>query len=272
LTIDQQGKVLAANDAANKLLMTQEHGSLEGRAIGEYLPVLSEVLKTELGRDGLRTAAQCQGLKENGEIFAAHTWFSSYFTPEGTRLAAIVVDSSEELRQREEQGLRELLKGNRIIAAAFSHEVRNFCAAMRLLCANAQERHTLADDPDLQAMANLLAGVETVASLQLQSRSTDVLEHAVLREVLDNLRIVVDSDWREIGGIVEWSIPQETPRVLAEAHGLLQSFMNLAQNSHRAVQQVSERRLEISVTVVVELAARGSETVSGPDGLPAVKV
>jgi two-component system, LuxR family, sensor kinase FixL len=249
VTMDSTGRVLAANAAANKLLMTSEQDRLTGRMIGEYLPVLADALKMEVGRQGLRTAAQCQGRRHNGEIFAAHTWFSSYSSIDGTRLAAIVVDSSEELREREEQGLRELLRGNRIVAAAFSHEVRNFCVTMRMLCTNVQERHGLANDPDVEAMATLLAGVENAASLQLHSRSTEAPEPVSLREVLDNLRIVVESEWREIDGIVQWHIPREMPDVLAEPHGLLQAFMNLCQNSYRAVRDAAERRLEITVTM-----------------------
>ena len=49
---------------------------------------------------------KCYGRREDGDIFLAHTWFSTYGAREGTRLAAIVVDSSEEMRDREEQNLR----------------------------------------------------------------------------------------------------------------------------------------------------------------------
>jgi two-component system sensor kinase FixL len=185
--------VLTANDAANKMIMNSP-GGLEGRSIGANLPVFAEVLKTEVRREGLRTATQCQGRRDNDEIFAAHTWFSSYLSPAGNRLAAIVVDSSDELRAREEQGLRELLAGNRIIAAAFSHEVRNFCVAMNLLCANMQER-SASSAADLHAMSNLIAGMAAVPSTHLRSRAPEILEDVVLRDVLDNLRIVVESQW-----------------------------------------------------------------------------
>ena len=69
--------------------------------------------------------------------------------------------------------------------------------------------------------------------------------------MLDNLRIVIETDWREIGGIVQWRLPSEIPHVLAEPHGLLQAFLNVVQNSHRAV-QLKDLRL-LTVTVVREL-------------------
>jgi two-component system sensor kinase FixL len=68
-----------------------------------------------------------------------------------------------------------------------------------------------------------------------------------LTSVLDDLRIVIDQDWREIGGAVHWRIPRTTPEVLATRHGLLQVFLNLAHNSHRAVSESSERMLSVTV-------------------------
>ena len=114
LTTDGKGVVLAGNSAADSLFSIPEAQTLRGRNIGAYLPVLDEALRVDVGRDGLRTAVQCQGYRENGEIFLAHAWISSYIAEDGPRLAAIVVDSSEEMRDREEQGLQQLMRGNRI--------------------------------------------------------------------------------------------------------------------------------------------------------------
>jgi C4-dicarboxylate-specific signal transduction histidine kinase len=69
-----------------------------------------------------------------------------------------------------------------------------------------------------------------------------------LRGVLDNLRIVIEPEWREIEGTVNWQLPDSMPSVCAEPHGLLQAFLNLTKNSHRAVQSGSLRELNIEVT------------------------
>jgi two-component system sensor kinase FixL len=199
--------------------------------------------------------------------FLAHTWFSSYSAPEGTQLAAIVVDASEEMRDREEQNLRQLLEGNRIVAAAVSHEVRNLCGAISLLCSNLNVRHALAQDEDFQGLATLVRGLETIASLELHSRVNETFAEVPLREVLDNLRIVIEPDWREMEGTVLWHFSEQMPTVLADPHGLLQAFLNLVQNSYRAVQQGPNRELTISVS------ADGGKAIvrfqdSGP-GIPA---
>ncbi|MBZ5676892.1 MAG: HAMP domain-containing histidine kinase [Acidobacteriia bacterium] len=251
LTIDGDGSVLAANAAANSLFMIPAGETVQGRKIRHYLPVLADALRAEITPAGLRTAAQCQGTRENGEVFLAHMWFSLYDTAQGHRLAAIVVDSSEEMRAREEEGLRQLLTGNRIMATALSHEVRNFCGVLERLCESLSRSHNLAQDHDFQAIVNLIEGLEAMASLKLQTKSHAVLEPVALKEVLDNLRIVIEADWREIGGKVKWCLPAEIPQVLAEPHGLLQAFLNLVQNSHRAV-QLEDLRL-LTVTVAREL-------------------
>jgi two-component system sensor kinase FixL len=255
LTLDETGRVLAANRAANTLFMLPECEVMKGRAIGSYLPVLTDALQFDPGPEGLRTATQSQGQRENGEVFLANAWFSSYKTPEGTRLAAIVVDSSEEMREREEQSFRQLSEGNRIAAAAVFHEVRNLCGAISVISANLVEKYGITQDEDIQALTSLAGGLEKIVAVELRSRAGRRIEEVSLGSVLDDLRIVIDPGWREIGGVVLWQIPRNTPRVLADAPGLLQVFLNLAHNSRRAVLERSAQAShwrELSIVASIE--------------------
>jgi two-component system sensor kinase FixL len=247
LTLDQDGVVLAANRAANSLFMIPEAQTLEGRPIAAYLPLLSDALRLESGPEAFRTAAQCQGRRENGEIFLADTWFSSYTTSDGARLAAIVVDSSEEMRDREEQNLKQLMKYNRIAASGVSHEVRNLCGTISLLSSNLREKHGLTADEDYQGLVTLVNGLERIASFDLHSRVQDAVEAVELKRVLDHLRIMIEPNWQELDGTVGWELPEAMPAVVADPHGLLQVFLNLAQNSLRAVSEAPLRALEITV-------------------------
>jgi signal transduction histidine kinase len=268
LTADAGGAVLASNNAAKALFLSN---SLAGKPIGNYVPLLADALRLRAAPEDFRAAAQCQGRRENGEIFLAQTWFSHYMTPHGTRLAAIVVDASEEMRDREEEGLRQLLRGNRIAAAAVSHEVRNLCSAISLLCSNLKDKHPVARDDDFQGMITLVDGLERIASGELSGAVHDALEQVSLQEVLDDLRIVIEPDWREIEGVVAWRLVPEMPVVLAERHGLLQAFLNLAKNSHRAVQDCPTRELRIAVSVqeaMVQVRFQDSGPgISAPDRL-----
>jgi two-component system sensor kinase FixL len=166
-----------------------------------------------------------------------------------------VVDSSEEMRDREEQNLRLLHKSNRITAAAVSHELRTLCGAISLVSSHLggkqlRDTPSLAQDEDFQGLANLVKGLEKLANLELHARAGEAgdLEEVPLRRVLDDLRIVIESDWQGIDGIVRWLVPENLPSVLADPHGLLQALLNLAQNSHRAVQEGSVRELDITVS------------------------
>lgn len=255
LTIGSDGEVLAANNAANEVFALPEGSSITGQPIVAYLPVLSDALQVGPRAAGLRTAAQCPGRRANGEIFLANTWFSSYTASEGKRLAAIVVDSSEEMREHEEESLRQLMRGNRIAASAVSHEVRNLCSAISAVAVNLREKHGMAHDEEFQALESLVSGLEKMSSINLQAQGkvrTDDEEREEVQDlslqlVLDDLRIVIEADWREIDGTVRWLLPRVAPRILADRHGLLQAFLNLAQNSRRAVEQRPVRELRISV-------------------------
>ena len=271
LTLDHQGVVLAANHAASALFGIPDGQTLQGRVIASYLPLLSDALGLDRGGEGFRTAAQCYGRGEDGEIFLAHTWFSTYQGREGTRLAAIVVDSSEEMRDREEQNLRQLMRYNRIGAAAVSHEVRNLCAAILLLASNLGDKLNLAQDEDFRGLMQLVKGLEHTAEFELQAHAQDLVETVPLREVLDNLRIVIEPGWREADGKIRWVLPADGLRVIADPEGLLQAFLNLAQNSQRAVEEMPVRELTISVAKEEQkVAVRFQDTgpgVAEPDNL-----
>ena len=259
LTADATGIVLNANAAAHNLLMIKENGALKGRQIIDYIPFLADALRLDEASVGLRTAVKCQGRRENGEIFLAHIWFSAYRSPGGKRLAAIVVDSSEEMRDREEEGLHHLLTGNQIATAAIAHEVRNVSEAMAMLCEDLRRRHDLAQDTALRGLDSLVGGLEAIASFELQAGPHEV-DEVPLREVLDNFRIVIEPAWREIDGVVLWRAPEDLPSVKAEPHGLLQVCLNLAQNSLRAVQERTVRELQVAVS---QQAAEGDDSISG---------
>ena len=85
--------------------------SLFGRTITPYLPSLLNVPDLRTGQQSFRTVMQCKGYRHGGEVFIADVWFSTYRTSAGPRLAAMVVDASEELREREESGMHQLLAG-----------------------------------------------------------------------------------------------------------------------------------------------------------------
>lgn len=127
VTVDAEGTIVIANEAAQNLLAPGGR-PLAGQSVRYYLPALLVAVQSKRPQ-GFRTALQCRGQRGNGEVFLAGVWFSTYATASGNRLAAIVVDLSEDLRNREDLSLDYLLKNTRILMSAVSHEIRNLCGA-----------------------------------------------------------------------------------------------------------------------------------------------
>lgn len=254
LTLDTRGTVLAANNAVDTLFGLGSNETMTGRPIEQYLPVLADALRLDTGVAPFRTSAQSQGRRDSGEMFLADTWFSTYSAGNGRRLAAIVIDSSEEMREREEQGLRHLAMNSRIMAGAMLHEVRNLCSAISAVYSNMADRPAAGRSDELQGLDHLVKGLARLASLELHPREAESLEAVPLKDVLNDLRIIVESSWSEAGGTTRWELPSEMPRVMAERHGLLQVFLNLAHNSQRAVQETPVRELTVSVSTSADAA------------------
>ena len=167
VTIDSDGKVVLANEAANQLL-APGGTPLQGQAIHFYLPALQTVLKTQSSRV-FRTTLQCTGKRSDGEVFLAGVWFSTYSTISGPRLAAIVVDLSEDLRNREELSLDHLLKNTRILMSTVAHEIRNLSGAVLVVHKNLSRIKELETNEDFRALGGLLQSLERISALELGS-------------------------------------------------------------------------------------------------------
>jgi two-component system sensor kinase FixL len=108
-TTDASGHILMANEAAHRLFGTASE-SLCNRLIQEFLPSLSNVSNGRSTRPRFRAVMQSRGLRDDGDVFLADICFSTYPTASGTRLTAMIVDTSEDLREHEEASLREALR------------------------------------------------------------------------------------------------------------------------------------------------------------------
>ena len=197
-----------------------------------------------------RTEMQCRGKRDNGDIFLANVFFSTYRTAMGPRLAALVVDASEDLRDRAEYGLEQLMAGSRILVGAVSHEVRNVCSAIAVMYENLARSGDLRKNQDFEALGSLVETLNKIASLELR-KSTGGFEAKVvdLAEILDEARIVLEPYCAESDITVHWNIPEELPSVWTDRHSLLQVLLNLTKNSRRALEGASLKRIDVSVAV-----------------------
>ena len=163
----------------------------------------------------------------------------------------MLVDSSEELREREEFSLHQVLAGSRLVVGAVSHEIRNVCGAISVVYANLSRNEALAQNEDFRALGDLVEGLARIATLELrQSAGTPELNGVDLHSVLDELRIVIEPAFRESGTVIRWELPDVLPLVWADRQNLLQVFLNLTKNSERAMRDEERKELTISTSVI----------------------
>lgn len=268
-TTDTEGLVLLANDAAHRLLALAP-GALPGKSIREYLPSLVSVPAHVQNRQSFRTVMQCRGRRADGEVFLADIWFSTYRTSAGSRLAAMVVDTSEDLRTREEFSLHQLLAGSRILVGAVSHEIRNVCGAIAVVHENLARGGALSQNKDFEALGTLIRALEKIAAMDLRQTANQATG-VDLYSLIEEFRIVVEASLREAGIEVHWSIDPGLAPVWADRQSLMQVFLNLTKNSERALLNQPRRQLTVSVRTVKEgVAVQFRDTgcgVADPDRL-----
>jgi len=249
LVMNASGDILIANTTACHLMRVGAR-ELVGRNISRYIPALGLVPSTEETSQTFRTEMQCRAKRENEEIFLANVFFSTYRTAIGPRLTALVVDASEDLRDRAEHGLEQLLAGSRVLMGAVSHEVRNVCSAIAVIYQNLARNLGPAKNQDFEALGSLVEALNKIASLELR-QSTGGLEAKIvdLNEILDEARIILKPYCAESDITMNWNIPEKLPYVWADRYGLLQVLLNLAKNSRRALEGASLKRIDVSVAV-----------------------
>jgi two-component system sensor kinase FixL len=244
ITADSNGCILMANEAAHRMLAL-ESATLPGRSIHHYFPSLSNVSRPDTNQQLFRTVMQSRGQREDGEVFLADICFSTYRTDTGSRLAALILDASEELRTREEASLHQMLTGSRIAVGAVSHEIRNVCGAIAVVHQNLSRSELLSQNKDFEALGSLVLALERIAAVDLR-QSSDQATEVDLITVLDDLKIVIAPALREEGIECTWMLESGLPPVWADQTNLIQVFLNLTTNSRRALSPKKDKMLSVS--------------------------
>ena len=245
LIMDADHLILRANPSAHRLFGAPA-GELAGKSIRRYLPALGRVDLSGTNLQTYRTEMQCRGVREPGEVFLANVFFSTYGTALGPRLAALVLDASDELRAREELGMEQLLSASRILVGAVSHEVRNVCGAIAVIHENLVRSGRLNRNKDFEALGSMVETLNKIASLELKPGVEPHLCGIDLAETLNDLRIVLDPYCQEAGVSVSWDIAAGLPPVWGDRHRLLQALLNLTKNSKRALEATDVKKIDIS--------------------------
>ncbi|MGH9822530.1 MAG: PAS domain-containing protein, partial [Blastocatellia bacterium] len=265
LTMSADFRILKANPAAHHLLRVPP-GELTGKSVLRYLPALGPVPFLGDTLQAFRTEMQCHGEREEGEVFLADVFFSTYSTALGSRMAALVVDSSEHLREREELNLEQVMAGSRILVGAVSHEIRNVCSAIAVVYENLARSGRLDEDKDFEALGALVEALNKIAALELKQSTIDSEVGQInLLRTIDDLRIVLEPYCREAEISLAWHISKDLPEVWADSHRLLLAFLNLVKNSERALSDAEVKKIDIAVS-----AGKGLVSIRVTDSGPGV--
>ncbi|WP_213803398.1 PAS domain-containing sensor histidine kinase [Granulicella sp. dw_53] len=247
LTVGSSGEIIAANHAACTMFGVEE-GSLISHPVRNYLPLLSDALALNPEIEHIRTSATTWARRSDGSVFPAATWFSIYGAREQRNLAAIVVDYSEEVRDRERSHFEQMVNYNRVLAGAVSHEIRNLCSAIAVVTSNLERRSPMVGDADFQALKSLVAGLSKLASFDLRTHARKTIAQVSVAALFDELHVIISQDWEDIGGVIHWQIHPDLTSIAADRSDLLQVLLNLAQNALRAVEDAPQRELTIEVS------------------------
>jgi PAS domain S-box-containing protein len=247
VTVDSTGGILLANEAGQSLLAPGS-SPIVGRPIAEFLPALQAALQTPRLRQ-FRTELRCRAKRANGEVFLAAVWFSTYATARGPRLAALIVDLSEDLRDREDLSLDYLLKNTKILMSAIAHEIRNLSGAVLVVHKNLSRLPSLQSNEDFRALGTLVEGLGKLSAMELRPAVDQHLDAIELSSVFDELRILLEPSYREAGIELVWQLQDNLPLVFADRYGLAQVFLNLSLNSLKAMAATARKQLTISTSV-----------------------
>lgn len=247
LTVGSTGKIIAVNHAACAMFGASE-ASLLNHPIRDHLPLLADALSLSPDIEHIRTSATTWARRADATVFPAATWFSIYGAKEQRNLAAIVVDHSEEVRDRERNHFEQMVNYNRVLAGAVSHEIRNLCLAIAVVTSNLERRSPVAGDADFRALKSLVSGLSKLASFDLRDKARKTIALVSAESLFDELRVILDQDWEDIGGTIHWKIAHGLNGIAADRHNLLQILLNLSQNALRAVDGCPRKELTISAT------------------------
>ena len=269
VTVDSSGVILLANEASQSLL-APAGDSVAGQRIGEFLPALHAAVQTQ--RSGqFRTELRCRAKRKNGEVFLAAVWFSTYVTARGPRLAAMIVDLSEELRDREDLSLDHLLKNTKILVSAIAHEIRNLSGAVLVVHKNLSRLPALQNNEDFRALGTLIEGLGKLSAMELRPAADQQVDAIELSTTLDELRVLLEPSYREAGIAIIWRLQEDLPLVFADRYGLAQVFLNLSLNSLRAMASSPKKQLTVSSSLETNsVVIRFEDTgvgISSPDSL-----
>ena len=264
LAISRQGRVVAMNDMAYRVLGIGPQRDDVGRPFTEVLhdcPEVCRVLQEAFESDDLPNRAEMR-LRKTGR--AVGYTLSRIQDDEGRLVGAtLFFKDLTRVEQIEERGrLRDRLAALGEMAAAIAHEVKNPLASIEVLAGVLKRQlseqpealETLDDIIKEAKMANAIVVevLEFVRPIQLQ------VERVGLEGVLKDSITLAEGQMRRGAVTIKTDVDRGVPDLLADPHQLRQLFSNLLANAFEALG--GEGHVEIRGVLLP-----AEEELTGPD-------
>ena len=154
---------------------------------------------------------------------------------------------------------------------AIAHEIRNLSGAVLVVHKNLSRLPGLQENEDFRALGTLIEGLGQLSTMELRPAADQHLDAIELSTVFDELRVLLESSYREAGIEIIWRLQEDLPLVFADRYGLAQVFLNLGLNSLRAMGNTQRKQLTVSSSVegnsvVIRFQDTGAG-ISSPNGL-----
>jgi hypothetical protein len=178
-------------------LLRLERQSLAGEEIKAYLPILRSFLSFRDSAAELRTVVETRGQRADGEAFLAHVWLSTFVRDSGLCLAALIWDSSENLRDHEGTGPDSMMATSRVLIGAISHEIRNLAAAASVAYRDLARGPAHARHDQFHALGAVMDALENISTSGLKLAAHSSAAVADLGMVLDEARVLTEASFRD---------------------------------------------------------------------------
>ena len=246
LSADGDGRILLANEAAHRLFGTSAD-TFKGTPIDRLLPAFATVPHLGDRNRGIRTLMQCKGHRADHSLFIADVWFSTYQTSLGPRISAMVVDSSEDFRDREEDAFSNSSSDP---ASSSPHSpTRSATSAAPSPWSTRTSSAPPASPTTPTSRPSAPSSSPSKRSPPWSFREASEFAASIpLGSFLEELRIVVEPTLLEADIAVHWDLPNTLPTVWADRHNLTQVFLNLVRNSTHALGDTPSPSLTFQVT------------------------
>lgn len=249
LTLDEEGRVLRANEWAHRLFGF-DPAQLSGVKLEDYVPGLAQAI-APLDRMRIGGHIECLARRRDGEFLLAHVWLTTYAGGTGRRTAAVIWDGTDSLRDRQYSGHDSLMATSHALLGIVAHELRNFTAAARRSFARLAQLPEVAAEPEFHRLGTVLSGLESAAQpAQQVEADSDITTD--LATVLYETRIMIEPDLKEAGIELHWGSGAGLPVVRCSQQGMVQVLLNLVRNSERALRDAAVKKIALTVAPDVE--------------------